>query len=94
MSGTVYIMPTEFYDLTTKTKTLGFRIFDNTSHAYDNRWIDMPNDPLEILARVVKSDDYQVLGFLDDVCDAESDMIIGSKVIKFAQIRDIVMNND
>lgn len=90
MSGMLYIMPTEFYDLTTKTKTLGFRIFDDISHAYDNRWVDMPMDGPAILTRILESEDYQVLEFFDEVLENKSPIIIGGKLYKYKEIESIL----
>lgn len=90
MSGILYIMPTEFYDLTTKTKTLGVRIFNDDIHAYENRWTDLPEDDVKLLERLLSSDDEQILEMFDDMIDNKSNVIISGKLYKFDIIEKII----
>ena len=56
----VHIEPCEFKDTRTGKVTRGVRVFDDAGQTYDNSWDDIPDDDMEVLRRVIDTDDYVV----------------------------------
>ena len=89
MKETVYIMPTEFNDLTTQVKTLGFRIFNNTEHSYDNRWTEMPSNEIDIFKKVLECDDFKVMEFLDSIEQDVCNVVVGGKLLSKTMLDEV-----
>jgi hypothetical protein len=57
MSNRAMIVPTKFEDVRTGTVTYGVRVQDDYATTYNNTWEDIPDDDLEVLARLIKTTD-------------------------------------
>ena len=79
MSNHIAIKPCKFTDVRTGDETLGVRVYDNYSQAYDNTWESIPDDDLEVLQKVMESDDERIAAIIDWVNENRPTIDIGSQ---------------
>ena len=78
MSNRVCIQPTVFKNYPDGEESYGVRVFDDYEQAYDNYWDKIPDDDMEVLKLVVKSDDEKISAMLDFVKEGEYGIYIGN----------------
>lgn len=74
----VTIEPTKFHNQRSGEITFGFRMYDDEGQSYDNTWESIPDDDLEVLDKVMQSDDFQVIGMLDFLLEHGLGLNIGN----------------
>ena len=57
----ITIEPIKFEDQRIKNVTFGYRLYNDYGTIYDNIWESIFDDNLEVLSKVMDSDDTQVL---------------------------------
>ena len=55
MSNRIVIEPTKFIGTKSGYESLGIRVYDSKTQAYDNSWDEMPDDDMEILKKAMDS---------------------------------------
>lgn len=87
MSNRACIQATEFHDKPAGSITYGFRIYDNEGQTYDNTWDSIPDDDMEVLKMVCRSDDETVRGIIDFIIEQENGVEIGDEWYDWEQIK-------
>lgn len=92
MSNQVHIMPTIFIDAVherVKSKTYGFRIYDDYSKDYDNTWDEIPELDGKLLEKVIASKDNLSEGktILNYIKHSQSGLFIDSKWYDWEEIK-------
>jgi len=93
MSNRVTIQPTEFKNIGGNESTFGVRVYDDYGQSYDNTWgllilKDMPKNDMEILKRVLDSDDEVVKAMMDFVEENKNGIYIGDMWYDWDEIKD------
>jgi hypothetical protein len=66
MSNRVTITSTKFVNVKEdNSETLGFRMYDDEGQMYDNTWDAIPDEDLDVLAKVIKESSGPVSDMLD-----------------------------
>jgi hypothetical protein len=77
MSNRVTITSTKFVNIKEGSDTLGFRMYDDEGQQYDNTWESIPDNDLDVLAKVKdESDNKEVVAMLDFIQEVESGISI------------------
>lgn len=80
----VHIEPTEFTDVRTGNKHLGFRAWDDEAQSYDNSWDSIPADNDTFLKKVFQESVDAVLGSMFDYCrQYERGIFVGDDYLPF-----------
>jgi hypothetical protein len=91
MSNELTIMPTKFTDQTNAGAiSYGVRVYNGYDQSYDNTWEDIPDEPLEILKRVVEVCNDTMWAMLESVKDNKLGMYIGDNWYEWKQIRKVL----
>jgi hypothetical protein len=72
MMNRIAITSTKFVNVKTKRKTLGFRIYDCEGQTYENTWEDIPDKDLDVLKKVMESNNKEVVSMLGLLKDSEN----------------------
>lgn len=77
MSNRVTITSTKFVNTKEGHDTLGFRMYDDEGQAYDNTWDAIPDNDLDVLAKI-KDESYnkEVVAMLDFIQENENGISI------------------
>jgi len=87
MSNTATIQPTIFQNHGTEQKTYGVRVYDNYGQCYDNTWVSIPDDDLEILQMVIDNDNETMVAIIDFMLENCSSIMIGSEYYEWEEIK-------
>ena len=79
MSNRIHITPCKFESVRDGDITFGVRVFDDYDQVYDNTWESIPDDDLDVFARVLESDDDIIVGILDFVNENRCSIFIGDE---------------
>ena len=88
MSNRLYIEPTVFTNERTGIVTRGVRVYDDYFSSYDNTWNEIPDDDMEVLAKVIE--DYpggEIGDGLDFVQSNEKGIGIGDAWYSWDEIK-------
>jgi hypothetical protein len=88
MSNRVTIEPTVFKNARGKETTFGVRVYDNESQAYDNTWDAIPDDNLDVLEKVLESDDIVISSMMDFIQENKTGVCIGGDWYDWGEIKD------
>jgi hypothetical protein len=64
MSNRASIQPTKFENVRSGHVTLGVRVHDDYGQSYDNTWDSIPDDDLDVLQKVLDSEDEVIKSIL------------------------------
>lgn len=87
MSNRVTIQPTKFEDTRTGETHKGVRVFDNYGQSYDNTWESIPDDDMDIIAKVMESGDEVIVGILDFLHENGGGIFVGDVYYEWEQIK-------
>jgi hypothetical protein len=92
MSNRVTITTTEFKNVreSPKSKTYGFRMYDDEGQIYDNAWDSIPKTDMEVLKKVNEECASDVLDMLDFVRDNETGIYVDGNWYEWDEIKDIL----
>lgn len=90
MGNQITIEPTEFINVRSGEKTFGFRLYDDYGQTYDNTWDSILDDDMEILKKVMKSDDAFVSDAISFIRENEKGIDIGGEWYDWEQIKHII----
>lgn len=88
MSNRVSIVPTEFVNVRSGNKTFGVRVYDDEGQSYDNTWESIPDDDLDVIEKVLQSDDMNIRGIMDFVRENEKGVEIDGTWYDWDEIKD------
>ena len=60
MSNRIVIEPTKFIGTKSGYESIGIRVYDNITQAYDNSWDEIPDDDMEILKKAMESQNLSI----------------------------------
>jgi hypothetical protein len=84
----VTIEPTEFINIRSGSKTLGVRVYDDNTQAYDNNWEEIPINDLDVLEKVLELDNDEISIMLDFVKENKMGIDIGGTWYEWEEIKD------
>lgn len=88
MSNRVSIVPTEFVNVRSGDRTLGVRVYDDEGQSYDNTWETIPDDDMDLIKKVLQSDDINIVGMMDFIQENEKGLSIDGNWYDWEQIKD------
>jgi hypothetical protein len=89
MSNRANIEPTEFKNVRTGEKTYGVRVYDDYDQMYDNTWDSIPDNDMDVLREVLKSDARDLQGILEFIMENEKGICIGGNWYDWDEIKDL-----
>ena len=87
MSNRVTIEPTEFKNVRSGEKTYGVRVYDDYDQSYDNTWDKIPVKDLDVLEKVMVSDDKIISAMMDFIGENEKGVCIGDNYYDWEDIK-------
>jgi hypothetical protein len=87
MSDTLTLEPTEFTNLRTGHKTLGWRAYDDYGNTYNNTLESIPDSDLELLDLALDADNEVFSAMLDSLVANEGGMTISGEFYDWEQIK-------
>lgn len=84
----VTIEPTEFKNIRTGHKTYGVRVYDGYDQAYDNTWDKIPKNNIDVLGKVLQSQDDTIGSMLGFVSENKTGIEIGDEYYEWEKIKD------
>lgn len=87
MTNYITIHPTEFFDVRTGEKSLGFRVYDDYASSYCNICESLPDDDLEFISMVLEYADDNIRIMLDHVREHELGIFVGDEFYEWEQIK-------
>ena len=60
MSNRIVIEPTKFIGTKSGYESIGIRVYDSMTQAYDNSWDEIPDDDMEILKKAMDSQNSSI----------------------------------
>ena len=85
----VTIQPTEFTNVRSGEVTYGVRVYDDQGQAYDDIWDDIPDDDMDVLHRVLESEDHDIVEMLEFVAEHKKGIHIGEEWYKWNEIESV-----
>lgn len=82
----VTIQPCKFENVRTGEVTFGVRIYDELACTYQNTWISIPDDDLEVLQLAIDDEDDTSEVMFDSLQEHEQGCYIGSEWYEWNQI--------
>lgn len=89
MSNRAWITPTKFEDLRTGDVSYGVRVHDDYAMTFDDSWEAIPEDDLEILARVLKEADEATQAILASVQENQRGCYLGGSWYTWEEIKSL-----
>ena len=65
MSNRIVIEPTKFIGTKSGYESIGIRVYDSETQAYDNSWDEIPDDDMEILKKAMDSQNSSIESIFD-----------------------------
>jgi len=91
MSSHITIQPTEFKNVRTGEKTLGYRIYDENGQTYDNTWQDIPNNDMDVLEKVLEAPSDIAGDMFDFIRQNKTGIYIGEEYYSWRRISKILL---
>lgn len=79
MSSRINIEPCKFENVRTGIVTQGVRVYDDHGQTYDNTWDSIPDDDIDVLAKVMESDDPVTVAIIDHLNEHRGTVHIGDE---------------
>lgn len=90
MSNRICIEPCKFVNVRNTNTTLGVRVYDNYSKAYENTWNNIPDDDLDILSKVLESDDDIIKEMMDFIAEDKESVDIGGNSYAYDEYKHLL----
>lgn len=90
MSNRATIEPTVFVNERTGIKSHGVRVYDDYDQTYDNTWDSIPDDDMDVLKKVMESDDEKISGIIDHITESQKGIYIGENWYDWDEIKEIL----
>ncbi len=90
MSNRIVLQPTIFQNHKSEKKTFGYRLYDDFTQFYSNLWIEIPDDDMEILVKVIKERCEEVDEVITSLLENEQGIYIGDVWYDFKDVKDII----
>ncbi len=87
MSNRVTIQPTKFENTRTGEISVGVRVFDNYGQSYDNTWESIPDDDIDVIARLIESEDFAIVAMLNWILENYAGIYVGDIYYTWKQIK-------
>ena len=91
MSNHICLEPTRFVNVRSGDESLGVRVYDDEGCYYDNSWVSIPDDDLEVLretlSSALSSANDDVLTVLFCVRDGKRGLFIGGVWYDWVQVK-------
>lgn len=88
MSNQIHIEPTQFVDVRTGQTSYGVRVYDDYDQSYDNTWESIPDDDMDVLAKVIdECDDEKILATIDHLNEMRCPIHIGDEMYEEEQYK-------
>jgi len=89
MSNRISIDPTEFRNVRSGQKTLGVRVYDDYSTAYDNNWDSIPDDDLDVIEKVLECDNKEIQAIMDFVKEEKKGIDVDGTYYDWDEIKEV-----
>jgi hypothetical protein len=88
MSNRVNLVSTKFVNVKENHETFGFRMYDDEGQEYDNTWKEIPENDLDVLAKVInESKNIQIMSMLDCIDENKEGIFVDSEWYDWEQIK-------
>lgn len=90
MSNRAAIVTTKFINVKEGNNSVGFRVYDDYMQTYDNTWEDIPDNDMDVLKRVMGSDDNKIVDLFDSMRENKKGIEIDGTWYDWEEIKDII----